>query len=237
MEYHPSARRLAVMVLGDLKRAFEHPIEHDRIASNPADPLTLQTGLLIPIGLGLTNTYAIDPNYRIGYAQIWQMSIQNDLGHNLVGTLTYNGTKGTALDQTILPNSAPPGGKANGLPSGYIYESANGNSIYHSATFQVMRRFRNGISASGSYTWSKAIDNAVQAQNYLDTSAERAIAYYRHTPAGQPRRRWVAESGAELAGSAALYVHAPRLVYVQLAVLPKHRRQGIGTNVSGGERL
>ena len=30
------ARRLAVMVLGDLKRAFEHAIEHDRIASNPA---------------------------------------------------------------------------------------------------------------------------------------------------------------------------------------------------------
>ena len=35
----------------------------------------------------LTNTYAVDPNYRIGYAQMWQISIQQDLGHSLVGTI------------------------------------------------------------------------------------------------------------------------------------------------------
>ena len=36
-------------------------------------------------------------------------------------------------------------------------------------TFQLMRRFRSGISANASYTYSKAIDNAVQAQNFLDS--------------------------------------------------------------------
>ncbi len=122
----------------------------------------------------LTNTYAVDPNYRIGYAQMWQLSVQQDLGHSLVGTFTYNGTKGSHLDQTILPNSAPSGATPNGLPSGYIYEQSNGNSIYHGASFQLQRRFRNGVSANAIYTWSKAIDNAVQAQNYLDTSADRA---------------------------------------------------------------
>jgi trimeric autotransporter adhesin len=123
----------------------------------------------------LTNTYAVDPNYRIGYAQMWQIAVQQDLGHSLVGTVTYNGTKGTNLDQTILPNSAPSGAKANGLPSGYLYEQSNGNSIYHGVSFQLQRRFRNGVSANAIYTHSKAIDNAVQAQNYLDTSAERAL--------------------------------------------------------------
>jgi hypothetical protein len=123
----------------------------------------------------LTNTYAVDPNYRIGYAQMWQLSVQQDLGHSLVGTLTYNGTKGTHLDQTIFPNTAPAGGKANGLPSGYSYEQSNGNSIYHGVSAQLMRRFRNGVSANAIYTHSRAIDNAVQAQNYLDTSADRAL--------------------------------------------------------------
>jgi hypothetical protein len=123
----------------------------------------------------LTNTYAVDPNYRIGYAQMWQISVQQDLGHSLVGTLTYNGTKGTHLDQTLLPNSAPSGGKANGLPSGYIYEQSNGNSIYHGVSAQLQRRFRNGVSFNAIYTHSRAIDNAVQAQNYLDTSADRAL--------------------------------------------------------------
>jgi hypothetical protein len=89
--------------------------------------------------------------------------------------LTYNGTKGTRLDQTILPNSAPAGGQANGLPSGYLYEQSNGNSIYHGVSAQLMRRFRNGVSFNAIYTHSRAIDDAVQAQNYLDTSADRAL--------------------------------------------------------------
>ncbi|MCX6628371.1 MAG: TonB-dependent receptor [Candidatus Solibacter sp.] len=145
------------------------------IASSPANPLTLQNGFIVPANTQYTNTYAIDPNYRIGYAQMWQISVQQDLGHSLAGTITYNGTKGTGLDQTILPNSAPSGAKANGLASGYLYEQSNGNSIYHGASFQLMRRFRNGVSANANYVFSKAIDNAVQAQNYLDTSAERAV--------------------------------------------------------------
>jgi trimeric autotransporter adhesin len=123
----------------------------------------------------LTNTYAVDPNYRIGYAQMWQISFQQDLGHSLVGTFTYNGTKGTHLDQTLLPNTAPSGARTNGLPSGYIYEQSNGNSIYNGATFQLQRRFRNGVSANVLYTHSRAIDDAVQAQNYLSTEAERAL--------------------------------------------------------------
>ena len=144
------------------------------VANTLSNPLTLQNGFIAPDNTPFTNTYAVDPNYRIGYAQMWQISVQQDLGHSLVGTVTYNGTKGTGLDQTLLPNSAPSGARANGLPSGYIYEQSNGNSIYHGASFQLIRRFRNGVSASANYVFSKAIDNAVQAQNYLDTSAERA---------------------------------------------------------------
>uniref|UniRef100_Q01XU2 TonB-dependent transporter Oar-like beta-barrel domain-containing protein n=1 Tax=Solibacter usitatus (strain Ellin6076) TaxID=234267 RepID=Q01XU2_SOLUE len=144
------------------------------VSNSPLNPLTMQTGFLAPVTNSLTNTYAVDPNYLIGYAQMWQIAIQNDLGHSLVGTITYNGTKGTHLDQTILPNSAPSGAKANGLPSGYLFEQSNGNSIYQGVSAQLQRRFRNGISANAVYTYSKALDNAVQAQNYLDTAAERA---------------------------------------------------------------
>ncbi|MBS1853808.1 MAG: TonB-dependent receptor [Acidobacteria bacterium] len=166
------------------------------IANSAANPLTLQNGFTVPPSLGgITNTYAIDPNYRTGYAQIWQLAVQNDLGHGLVGTITYNGTKGTALDQTLLPNSAPAGGKANGLPSGYIYEASNGNSIYHGLSFQLMRRFRNGISANAIYTYSKAIDNAVQAQNYLDTSAERAVSATSRTHMANFNWQWSSGSG------------------------------------------
>jgi hypothetical protein len=166
------------------------------IANSVNNPLTIQNGFVAPPSLGgITNTYAIDPYYRTGYASMWQISVQNDLGRSLVATITYNGTKGTALDQTVLPNSAPSGGKANGLPAGYLYESANGNSIYHGATFQLMRRFRSGISANVNYTYSKAIDNAVQAQNFLDTSAERALSSTSRTHVANFNWQWSSGSG------------------------------------------
>ena len=123
----------------------------------------------------LTETYAIDPNYRIGYAQMWQLAVQQDLGHSLVGTLTYNGTKGTHLDQKLLPNTAASGGTPNGNPSGYTYEESNGNSIYHGVSAQLQRRSRSGLLASVIYTHSRAIDNAVQVQDYNDASADRAL--------------------------------------------------------------
>jgi hypothetical protein len=145
------------------------------IATNLANPLTLQNGFILPPGTTFTNTYAVDPNYRIGYAQIWQLAVQQDLGHSLVGTVTYNGTKGTRLDQSVLPNSAPPGAQPLPFPSGYIYESSNGDSIYHSGSFQLNRRFRNGVSFNANYVYSKAIDDAVQAQNFLASWAERAV--------------------------------------------------------------
>jgi hypothetical protein len=158
--------------------ALQPPVATSFNVATTALPLSVPMSRVFSYIAGqnqLTNTYAVDPNYRIGYAQMWQIAVQQDLGHSLVGTLTYNGTKGTRLDQTILPNTAPSGGTANGLQSGYIYEQSNGNSIYHGVSAQLQRRFRSGVSANAIYTHSRAIDNAVQAQNFLDTSAERAL--------------------------------------------------------------
>jgi len=58
-----------------------------------------------------------------------------------------------------------------------------------------MRRFRSGVSANASYTYSKAIDNAVQAQNYLDTSAERALSATSRTHVANFSWQWSSGSG------------------------------------------
>jgi hypothetical protein len=153
------------------------------VATSAATPLTLNNGFIAPVNNGgITNTYAIDPNYRTGYAQNWQLAIQSDLGHSLVGTVTYNGIKGTRLDQLIIPNSAPSGAKPLPYPAGYQYEMSNGDSIYHGVSFQLQRRFRNGISANAIYTFSKSIDDVgtagavgTPAQDFTNTSAERAL--------------------------------------------------------------
>ena len=59
--------------------------------------------------------------------------------------------------------------------------------------------------------------------------AALSLAYYRHWPAGEIRRRWLVEEDDVLAGSAALIVHAPKLVHVDILVRRDKRRRGIGT--------
>jgi hypothetical protein len=157
-------------------------------STSSANVLTLQNGFLVSSTTGIANTYAIDPNYRIGYAQSWNFTVQSDLKFGLFGTAGYLGTKGTRLDQQFLPNSVAPGAAESIYPHGYIFETSNGNSIYHAAQFQLNRRMRSGLMANASYQFSKSIDNAGTggrgqggtpvAQNWLDLSAERALSSF-----------------------------------------------------------
>jgi hypothetical protein len=132
-----------------------------------------------------TNTFAIDPTFKIGYSQNWQLAVQQNLLFNLVGTITYSGSKGTRLPQTFLPNSVPNGFVASNPlvpgpfgPSGYTYETSNGDNTYNSIVFQLQRRFRSGFSGNVLYVHNKAMDDAlggaVQAQNWLNLAGERA---------------------------------------------------------------
>ena len=117
------------------------------VSSSAANPLSIENGFLLASNQTLTSTYAIDPNYRIGYAQTWTISVQHDLPFSMFGTIGYLGTKGTRLDQQFIPNSVPPGATESALPHSFIYQTSNGNSIYHAAQFQLNRRFHSGIMA------------------------------------------------------------------------------------------
>ena len=52
----------------------------------------------------ITNNYGVDPNYRLGYVQIWNVDIQQELRPTLILNLDYTGTKGTRLDIVGAPN-------------------------------------------------------------------------------------------------------------------------------------
>ncbi len=156
------------------------------VANTAANPLTMANAFHAAPG-ALTNTFAIDPDFHIGYSQSWQLSVQQDIPGSMVMTVTYLGIKGTRAVQAFLPNTYP-AGVANPCATcqpGYTYMTSNGNSTRESGMLQLRRRFHSGIAASASYTYSKAIDDAalggrgqgtsVIAQNWLDLAAERGL--------------------------------------------------------------
>ena len=159
------------------------------VQNGPGDPLTLANGF-IPSKTITANTFAIDPNFRIGYAQNWNVLVQRDLPGSLIMTATYLGIKGTREQQEFLPNTYPIGATnpCPTCPAGYAYLTSNGNSTRESAQMQLRRRLHNGFTASVSYTFAKAIDdaalggrgqgNTVIAQNWLDLSGERGLSTF-----------------------------------------------------------
>jgi len=143
--------------------------------------LTLLNGFNVCSGASLpTNTYAMNPNVRIGYYQNWQLAIQQNLKWSLVSTVTYTGIKGTGLQQSFLPNTVPNGAAPlacgpGDYCTGYQYITSNGNSTYNALSLQLQRRMRSGFMANAQYVYNKAIDDvpASYAQNWMDLSAER----------------------------------------------------------------
>jgi hypothetical protein len=163
------------------------------LSTSLAQPLTLENGFPASPSGKVTNTFAVDRGYRVGYAQTWNLAVQQELPHALVVELGYLGTKGTKLDIQRSPNRAAPGSPLTaeerrkiGNAVGFTFDSSEGNSIYHAGQVRLTRRFRRGLSANALYTFSKSIDNASSiggagstvAQNDKDLRAERGLSSF-----------------------------------------------------------
>jgi len=174
------------------------------LLNSTTNPLPVETILTAAAPTEVTNTYAVDPNYKPGYAQTWNVSVQQNLPKSFILDLEYLGTKGTRLDTEIQPYRTliDAGG---GRVASFVYDESDGNSIYHALQTRLIRRFARGMSLNALYTFSKSIDDAstigggaaVVAQNPYDLSAERGLSSFdqRHTlnlsyvlqsPAGGP---------------------------------------------------
>jgi hypothetical protein len=154
-----------------------------RVQNSTLNPLTLANGFIGSPNITAT-TFGIDPRFRAGYAQNWQVSVQRDMPFALQIVATYLGIKGTRGVQQFLPNTYPAGTAVNPCPRcpiGFSFMTSNGNSTRQAGTIQVRRRLRRGLSAEMQYTYAKAIDNAALAganfliaQNWLNLRAERS---------------------------------------------------------------
>lgn len=159
-------------------------------ATSAASPLTLANGFPIQT-LSPITTFAVDPNFHIGYAQSWQMSVQQNLFWSMVGTATYSGAKGTHQAQEFIPNSAPPKATPDcpTCPTNFYYMTSGGNTIANNFILNLNRRFRSGFMSNVSYIHVNSIDSGAAggggrggaagaatfvAQDWQNLEAERA---------------------------------------------------------------
>jgi len=122
----------------------------------------------------------LDPKLGLPYAQDWNLNVQRSLGTNWIFEIGYIGTKGTKLPRFVEANPAVsiPGqttqdnanqrrlfsGCTLAQPTPCNYASVGeisgiANSAYHALQSSLRKRFSQGFSVLGSYTYSKTLDD------------------------------------------------------------------------------
>ncbi len=190
------------------------------LVTTPKQVLTLENGFPTVGPNILTNTFALDPNFRTPYAQTWNFSLEDEIVRNVILSVGYIGTKGSKLQLLLAPDQLPPGapitsGSQTALKNAlaFTYETDGADSIYNGLQVGLRRQFHGGFSMSGNYVFSKSIDDAASvggsgntvAQNYLDLKDERGLSTFDvrnkliinhiyQLPFGE-QRRWLNKAG------------------------------------------
>jgi hypothetical protein len=166
---------------------------NNNILTSIDNPVRLNTGFTRASTKTINNGFVIDRNYRDGYAQTWNLALEQNLSKTWALELSYMGTKGTRLDVQRAPNRALPGSPLTaedrrliGNAEGFTYETSDGNSIFHAGQVRLTRKLSKGLSIQGLYTYAKSIDDAsvigggtaLVAQNDKDLRAERGLSAF-----------------------------------------------------------
>jgi hypothetical protein len=152
--------------------------------TNTIQDIVRQPNVPIP-----TVPISIAADFRQGYMQHWNFTLQYALAARMVIEAGYVGSKGTALlDRRNLNQPRP--GEPPPLPqfAGWQYVESGASSSYHAAVVRLERRFSRGFEMLAAYTFSQAIDNASSMfgtaaepsfpQNSLDLRAERGLSNF-----------------------------------------------------------
>ncbi len=106
-----------------------------------------------------------NPDLVDSYVQYWNLDVQRELFPNLILDVAYAGTRGVHLLALRNINQPLPGPVLQFPVSPIVGDvrtmESRANSIYHSLQVKVNKRWSDGLSFLGSWTWSKAIDNSV----------------------------------------------------------------------------
>jgi hypothetical protein len=158
----------------------------------PIDP-ALGLGLNAANGINGARVavYAVNPNLKQAYTENWFLGIQHELLAGVIVEVDYQASAGHHLYDDSDVNRFRGDLLTNGTFHGFnpyfsnVYIISSGdNSIYQGGMLRVRRKFLNGFTIQGSYTYSKAIDitdtltNTAVYEDAANRNLDRGLAGY-----------------------------------------------------------
>jgi hypothetical protein len=128
------------------------------------------------------SNYGVDPNYRLGMVQVYNLGIQRTLPQGIVLNVDYTGAYAGNLDMLRAPNRTA-AGILNSSSGQFTYEDSLGYQRSNALAVNVRERMHKGVALGATYTYSHSIDDASAvgsagsgsiAQNDQDLGAEES---------------------------------------------------------------
>jgi hypothetical protein len=155
------------------KLAFQQPfaITQTNTLSTPTSPTTCTTANMSLNTVYQNSTgfncstqttqsnFGVDPNYRLGMVQVYNLGIQRTLPQQVVVNIDYTGAYAGNLDMLRAPNRTAVG-ILNPTSGQFTYEDSLGYQRSNALLVNVRERLHKGVSLGGTYTYSHSIDDA-----------------------------------------------------------------------------
>jgi outer membrane receptor protein involved in Fe transport len=151
-----------------LQDGVDVPTGAQTVTTNPAGPLS---GSGITKAIPKVSLRAVDPNIKQAYAELYSLTLEHEVSHNLIVGLDYSGSHGVHLYDIANINIAGSGavyaGDAPGLSrlrttqySNINWRGSNGISHYDALVARVqMNNFRkSGLTLNANYTYGHTFD-------------------------------------------------------------------------------
>ena len=122
-------------------------------------PLSLADPLATASPDETTNSYGVQRDYALGVVQTWNVDLARDLRRVWNVSAGYTHTRGSSLDILRAPNRGAEGLRIDHVQP-FLWQTSEGSSRLHAATFRARRRPVNGVGVGASYTLARSRDNA-----------------------------------------------------------------------------
>ena len=140
-------------------------VQNNVLQTDPTNPTGCTTGNML-LSNAFTcsnklfqNSFAVNPNYRLGMVQVYNFDIQRSLPWGIVMNVGYNGSRGSGLDVVRAPNH-----NFNRVTTtnavAFTYEDSIATSNFNALTINARKRLQHGLAMGATYQYAHSIDDA-----------------------------------------------------------------------------
>jgi hypothetical protein len=154
---------------------------YNSFAANPALKTPIGPNGLPSNGIAI-EAYGASPNLPNPYSYLYSLEVQQDLGHQFIASIGFQGSTGRHYSRLVNQNFIY-GTTGSQFGNGLYLAQNDSNQYYNGMNVHLTKHYKKGLSLEGTYTFSKSEDQ-VSSGDGADGSANQTDPGHNNTELG-----------------------------------------------------